>query len=51
MRIICWTILALSAAAVYVNAKDVQQPIAASVLGDLKAGNQRQRKLNIYRAT
>jgi carbonic anhydrase len=41
MKIICWTILALSAAAVYINAKDVQQPTVASVLTELKAGNQR----------
>jgi carbonic anhydrase len=41
MKIMCWTILVLSAASVYVNAKDVQQPTAASVLTELKEGNQR----------
>jgi carbonic anhydrase len=41
MKKLYLTILVLFAAAVYVNAKDVAPPTAASVLAALKAGNQR----------
>jgi carbonic anhydrase len=41
MKKFCLTILALFVAAFCLNAKDVQQPTAATILAALKAGNQR----------
>jgi carbonic anhydrase len=41
MKKLCCTILAIFAAAIYLNAKDAQSPTSATVLAVLKAGNQR----------
>src|SRR5262245_20283195 len=41
MKMICLMIIAFCIVAVFVIAKDVQQPTAASVLTELKEGNQR----------
>src|SRR5262245_9735575 len=41
MKKLCLTIIVLFAAAVYLNAKDVPPPTAATALAALKAGNQR----------
>ncbi len=41
MKILSLTIIALCVAAVFVTAKDVQQPTAATVMTELKEGNQR----------
>jgi carbonic anhydrase len=41
MKKLCCTIVVLLTAAIYLNAKDAQSPTSASVLAELKAGNER----------